>query len=175
MSESSFLEVASSIRRVLQQNLPPSQYTSANRPTIEQLTPQPPIPQPFVDLSQHVSSWKLPDAVSSELASLIPTESMKYQEIVGRAHLQLLQEIYTSCDSISAAGLVPHARAARDAMHARLVGTLLDTVQQFVTGVDLENGPVSDPDESSDSGKTAMRFLHLEFGSLKIFPRIGLL
>ncbi|KAJ1301570.1 hypothetical protein OPQ81_008818 [Rhizoctonia solani] len=150
MSES-FLEVASAIRRVLQENLPPTQYPSSNRPTIEQLTPQPPIPQPFIDLSHHALSWKLPETVSSELAALIPAESMKYQDVVGRAHLQLLQEIYASCDSITAAGLVPHARTARDALHARMVNSLLDSVQQLATSADLSNGVASDSDESSES------------------------
>ncbi|KDN41480.1 hypothetical protein RSAG8_07430, partial [Rhizoctonia solani AG-8 WAC10335] len=151
MSESSFLEVASAIRKVLQQNLPATQYPSTNRPTIEQLTPQPPIPQPFIDLSYHASSWKLPEAVSSELAALIPTESMKYQDIAGRAHLQLLQEIYASCDSMTTASLLPHAQAARDALHTRMVNTLLDSVQQLTTSVDLDNGAESDADESSES------------------------
>ncbi|CAE7145012.1 unnamed protein product [Rhizoctonia solani] len=151
MSESSFLEVASAIRRVLQQNLPATQYASTNRPTIEQLTPQPPIPQPFIDLAHHASSWKLPEAVSSELAALIPAESMKYQDIAGRAHLQLLQEIYGSCDSMTAASLVPHAKVARDALHARMVNTLLDSVHQLAANVDPDNGAVSDADESSES------------------------
>ncbi|CAE6454782.1 unnamed protein product [Rhizoctonia solani] len=151
MSESSFLEVASTIRRVLQRNIPATQYQPTNRPTIEQLTPQPPIPQPFIDLSHHASSWKLSEAVSSELAALIPTESMKYQDIAGRAHLQLLQEIYASCDTMTAASLVPHAQAARDALHARMLNTLLDSVHQLATNVDLDNGAVSDADESSES------------------------
>ncbi|CAE6451994.1 unnamed protein product [Rhizoctonia solani] len=151
MSEGSFLEVASAIRKVLQQNLPATQYPSTNRPTIEQLTPQPPIPQPFLDLPRHASSWKLPEPVSSELAALIPVESMKYQDVAGRAHLQLLQEIYASCDSMTAANLVPHARAARDVLHARMVNTLLDSVQQLTTNVDIEIGAMSEADESSES------------------------
>ncbi|CUA68028.1 hypothetical protein RSOLAG22IIIB_13630 [Rhizoctonia solani] len=151
MSESSFLEVASAIRRALQQNIPVTQYPSTNRPTIEQLTPQPPIPQPFIDLSHHASSWKLPETVSSELAALIPTESMKYQDIAGRAHVQLLQELYASCDSVTVANLVPHAQAARDALHARMVNTLLDSVHQLALSVDHDNGVTSDADESSES------------------------
>ncbi|CAE6412563.1 hypothetical protein RSOLAG1IB_06622 [Rhizoctonia solani AG-1 IB] len=151
MSESSFLEVASAIRKVLQENLPVNQYPSTNRPTIEQLTPQPPIPQPFIDLARHASSWKLPEAASSELAALIPVESMKYQDVTGRAHLQLLQEIYASCDSLTAANLVPYAQTARDALHARMVNTLLDSVQHLATNTDIEAGAVSDADESSES------------------------
>ncbi|CAE6465993.1 unnamed protein product [Rhizoctonia solani] len=152
MSELSFLEVASAIRKVLEQNLPATQHPSTNRPTIEQLTPQPPIPQPFIDLSRHASSWKLPDNVSSELTSLIPTESIKYRDIVSRAHLELLQEIYASCDGMTAASLVPHARAARDALHGRMINTLLDSVHQLAINAEIEAGAASDADESSESG-----------------------
>ncbi|KAB5588164.1 Homeobox domain containing protein [Ceratobasidium theobromae] len=151
MSETSFLEVAASVREVLRQNLPLTQPhippPSNNPPPID----QPAIQRRFIDFSQHVSSFKLPPAVASEVATLMAKQSHKYQEVVEQAHLRMLHEIYSSCDAVTATNLIPHARMARDAIYDRSVNRILEVANQLVGDLDLEGGSMSDADGLSDS------------------------
>ncbi|CAE6497829.1 unnamed protein product [Rhizoctonia solani] len=149
MSEPSFLEVAASIREVLQQNLSLAQQylpvQSNNPPPAE----QPPIQQRFIDFSQHVSSLKLPPAVATEVATVMAKQSHKYQEVAEQAHLRLIHDIYSSCDVMTAASLIPHARMARDAIYDRSVNKILEVANQLAADIDPEGG--SDVEEQSDS------------------------
>lgn len=155
MSDPSFLEVASSIRDVIRQNLAPAQQYishSNNSPSLEQLASQQPIQQPFINFARHASAWKLPEAVLSELMAVMPKESMKHQEVAEQGYLRLLHDIHSRCDTGTAASLIPHARMARDAIYNRSVGGLLGVVQQLASGVDPEGGSISGVDDEDDSG-----------------------
>ncbi|KAH7334424.1 hypothetical protein B0J17DRAFT_631207 [Rhizoctonia solani] len=149
MSEPSFLEVAASIREVLQQNLSLAQQylpgQSNNPPPAE----QPPIQQRFIDFSHHVSSLRLPPAVATEVATVMAKQSHKYQEVAEQAHLRLIHDIYSSCDAMAASNLVPHARMARDAIYDRSVNKILEVANQLAADLDPEGG--SDVEELSES------------------------
>ncbi|EUC67014.1 homeobox domain protein [Rhizoctonia solani AG-3 Rhs1AP] len=149
-SEPSFLEVAASIREVLQQNLTLAQQylpaQSNNPPPLE----QPPIQQRFIDFSQHVSSFKLPPAVAADVATVMAKQSHKYQEVAEQAHLRLIHDIYSSCDPMTAASLIPHARMARDAIYDRSVNKILEVANQLATDV-VPEGSASDVEEASES------------------------
>ncbi|CAE6531344.1 unnamed protein product [Rhizoctonia solani] len=150
MNEPSFLEVAASIREVLQQNLSLAQQyipsQSNNPPRVE----QPAIQPRFIDFSQHVSSSKLPPAVVAEVATVMAKQSHKYQEVAEQAHLRLIHDIYSSCDAMTAASLVPHARMARDAIYDRSVNKILEVANQLAGDVEPEGG-ASDVEGLSDS------------------------
>ncbi|CAE7200446.1 unnamed protein product [Rhizoctonia solani] len=150
MSEPSFIEVAASIRDVLQQNLSLAQQylpgQSNNPPPVE----QPPIQQRFIDFSQHVSSFKLPPAVAAEVANMMAKQSHKYQEVAEQAHLRLIHDIYASCDAMTAASLIPHARMARDAIYDRSVNKILEVANHLATDI-VPEGSTSDAEGLSDS------------------------
>ncbi|CAE6459993.1 unnamed protein product [Rhizoctonia solani] len=150
MSEPSFLEVAVSIRDTIYQTLgPPRQFNahSNNPSTIEQLASQQPIQHSQVDFPQRAISWKLPDSVVSDIASMIPKESGKHQEVAEQAHFRLLHELQLRCDSATAASLIPHTRIARDAIFNRSMNGLLDAIQRLASDVDADGGSVSGGDE----------------------------
>ncbi|ELU40046.1 hypothetical protein AG1IA_05925 [Rhizoctonia solani AG-1 IA] len=152
MSEPSFLEVAASIREVLQQNLSLAQQyippQPSNPPPVEQV----PIQQRFIDFSQHAHSLKLPSEAAGEVAALMAKQSRKYQEVVEQAHLRLIHDIYSSCDTSTAANLAQHARMARDAIYDRSVNKILDIANQLAADVEPE-GAASDGEGLSDSGR----------------------
>ncbi|GAB1522617.1 hypothetical protein RhiTH_005739 [Rhizoctonia solani] len=154
MSEPSFLEVAASIREVLQQNLSLAQQyippQPSNPPPVEQV----PIQQRFIDFSQHAHSLKLPSEAAGEVAALMAKQSRKYQEVVEQAHLRLIHDIYSSCDTSTAANLAQHARMARDAIYDRSVNKILDIANQLAADVEPE-GAASDGEGLSDSGSSS--------------------
>ncbi|KAG8689428.1 hypothetical protein FRC11_002645 [Ceratobasidium sp. 423] len=150
MNEPSFLGVAASIREVLQQNLSIAQQyipsQSNNPPPVEQPSIQP----RYIDFSQHVSSLKLPPIVATEVATVMAKQSHKYQEVAEQAHRRLVHDIYSSCDAMTAASLIPHTRMARDAIYDRSINKILEVANRLAGDVEPEGG-ASDVEGLSDS------------------------
>ncbi|EUC63931.1 homeobox domain protein [Rhizoctonia solani AG-3 Rhs1AP] len=153
MNDSPMLRALSAIQVTVHQHLALSQNQAIaqHAPSFDTRMAHSPLKSTMSELPSQLSSFGISAEVAAEINNALTAENHSYQASIAHSRQQLLNDISTTTVAADPRALPSLISAACQKFYNSTVDSCLDSVQKHINEYTRGDGPLSDPDDVSES------------------------